>query len=773
MSVPARLQPFLFAGSAVLVLACFVGYDLYRERERSIQESKASTANLTLLLAAHARQSLRRIEALLSDAANSLDADPARPIGASSAQLQLELNHHVAGDGLVSAVAWLDSDDRLRLSTSEGPTQELLTDWVQRLHRTPPGALTFGRLWREPSGRWRLPVGRRIATVDGRAAGSVVALLDPMALQPVLDAVDKGANGFVTLFLSDGWMVATSPRNEALFQTNWFETPMFKLHLPRARVGTVQQIVVRDGTERVYSYRALDEFPVVVSMGISMTDALAEWRVRAAWDGALLALVAAALSFGAAGMSRTYARREAAERASAEAARKTQAIVDHAADGIVTFDEGGVIESVNAAGAAMFGRAMADLAGRPVSVLLPAFAEPGSASRLGDERSGRAEQVAQHVDGNTFPVEIAVRRVSQGGHALRIALIRDITHQRTAQAKVAEARDEAQRSERFLQAITDNLPLRIAYVDRSLRYTFVNRAQRERFGLPREAIVGRTWQELTGSTIPPELAERIAAVLAGQDQRFEFKDVHNGQEWTFETHLIPDAGPDGHMRGFYVASADVTERHRQQDRIERALAERETLLREVYHRVKNNLQVVQSLLNLQRRTLPEGAARAALDDSVQRVYAMALVHEKLYQTGNLDAVPLDVYTRDLLDHVGESAGAAQRGIALGVEVDPIVASLEVAVPLGLLIAELVGNSLKHAYPAGRSGAVRVRLRREDGRVTLEVADDGTGLPPGFELGRSDSMGLQLAASLAAQLGGELRACNASGALFAATLSRLS
>ena len=121
MSVPARLQPFLFAGSAVLVLACFVGYDLYRERERSIQQSKASTANLTLLLAAHARQSLRRIEALLSDAANSLDADPARPIGASSAQLQLELNHHVAGDGLVSAVAWLDSDDRLRLSTSEDP----------------------------------------------------------------------------------------------------------------------------------------------------------------------------------------------------------------------------------------------------------------------------------------------------------------------------------------------------------------------------------------------------------------------------------------------------------------------------------------------------------------------------------------------------------------------------------------------------------------------------------------------------------------------------
>ena len=185
--------------------------------------------------------------------------------------------------------------------------------------------------------------------------------------------------------------------------------------------------------------------------------------------------------------------------------------------------------------------------------------------------------------------------------------------------------------------------------------------------------------------------------------------------------------------------------------------------------------------SLQRRALPEGEARAALDQSIRRVHAMALVHEKLYQAGTLSAVSLHDYTHKLLRHLGETGGASDRGITLRADIDSVEADLETAVPYGLLVAELVGNTLKHAFPGQRGGEVCVSLRRGNGEegekgekagVTLCVADDGVGLPAGFDITQSLSMGLQLASSLATQLGGTLQARNEAGAVFTVQLKRL-
>lgn len=209
---------------------------------------------------------------------------------------------------------------------------------------------------------------------------------------------------------------------------------------------------------------------------------------------------------------------------------------------------------------------------------------------------------------------------------------------------------------------------------------------------------------------------------------------------------------------------------RQQQRLEHALHEKETLLKEVYHRVKNNLQVVQSLLALQRRSVPEGPARAALDDSVQRVRAIALVHEKLYQSGNLASVSLPEYTRDLLFQIGEVAG--QRHIALKADIEVEHAGLDGAIPFGLLVAELVSNAYKHGFKGRSEGEIHVLLRSGEGGARLSVSDDGIGLPAGFSLAESHAMGLQLAASLARQLGGELKVDSEHGTCFSAILKRL-
>ena len=225
--------------------------------------------------------------------------------------------------------------------------------------------------------------------------------------------------------------------------------------------------------------------------------------------------------------------------------------------------------------------------------------------------------------------------------------------------------------------------------------------------------------------------------------------------------------------GYAKVTRDLTEQKRQQDEIERALAEKETLLKEVYHRVKNNLQVVQSLLTLQRHALSEGPARAALQDSVQRVRAMALVHEKLYQSGNLAAVSLATYTDDLMRQISETHGAAGLKIELHTDIASIETGLDSAVPFGLLLTELVTNSFKHAFPERRSGEIRVRLVRQKDGDLLTVSDDGIGFPAGFDPHtQTVSMGFQLANGLARQLGGELEARSDGGAVLSAVLTRL-
>jgi PAS domain S-box-containing protein len=209
------------------------------------------------------------------------------------------------------------------------------------------------------------------------------------------------------------------------------------------------------------------------------------------------------------------------------------------------------------------------------------------------------------------------------------------------------------------------------------------------------------------------------------------------------------------ITGFLAIASDIADRKQKERAIAAALAEKEVLLKEVYHRVKNNLQVITSLFNLQLRTLPEGAARVALKESADRVRVMALVHEKLYQSTDLSSIELDGYIQDLCQQLGSAAGAAQRGIIMLTEVEPVQIGLETAVPLGLLLNELISNSLKHGFPEGQSGVITVRLAHigED-KVVLEVADNGVGFPAGLDVHASPSLGLKLVAMLSDQLRGE-------------------
>lgn len=200
---------------------------------------------------------------------------------------------------------------------------------------------------------------------------------------------------------------------------------------------------------------------------------------------------------------------------------------------------------------------------------------------------------------------------------------------------------------------------------------------------------------------------------------------------------------------------DITESKKAEEMLRSSLRERESLLKEVHHRVKNNLQVVVSLLRLESgRSVP--AARAVLKDMQDRIQAMALLHQTLYRTGDFARVDLAAYLSRVSTQLCRTHLPADSPVVLELDLLPVHLGLDHAIPCGLIANELVSNSLKHAFPDGRAGVIRVSLRRTvEGDVRFEVSDTGIGLPSDFVSRKADSLGLQLVGDLARQLGGAL------------------
>ncbi len=221
---------------------------------------------------------------------------------------------------------------------------------------------------------------------------------------------------------------------------------------------------------------------------------------------------------------------------------------------------------------------------------------------------------------------------------------------------------------------------------------------------------------------------------------------------------------------------ELEERKRAQDALRSSLQEKDALLKEVHHRVKNNMQVVSSLLNLQLDFLPDAQARPFIVDTQSRIAAMALVHEKLYQSDDLAWVDFADYLRELTENLAASFSPSASEIRFTLEADEIRLAIDAAIPCGLIINELVSNAYKHAFPDGRTGAVNVVLkRRSPGFIVMRVADTGRGIPLGLDLRRTESLGMQLVFTLAQQIQGEIeiKSSPGEGTVFELTVPEIS
>jgi len=199
---------------------------------------------------------------------------------------------------------------------------------------------------------------------------------------------------------------------------------------------------------------------------------------------------------------------------------------------------------------------------------------------------------------------------------------------------------------------------------------------------------------------------------------------------------------------------DINGNRRYQEKLQQMIEEKDILFRELHHRVKNNMQIVSSMLQLQEEYITDEVVLSALHDCEQRIDSMALVHETLYRTESLAGIPFGDYLENLAIAVTEGF-ATVRDIRTEIDVGNIRLSLDTAVTIGLIINELMVNSMKYAFVDRPSGLITIRLTCDDGGCIMRYSDDGVGLPPGFDIEKISSLGMRLVRILAKQIRGQL------------------
>lgn len=290
------------------------------------------------------------------------------------------------------------------------------------------------------------------------------------------------------------------------------------------------------------------------------------------------------------------------------------------------------------------------------------------------------------------------------------------------------------------------------------------------------ALLGYQESELVGQPVemifvPEEAADlkrtqleqlRTAGFVRDAEVTLVTKDARRVPV-SFSLSIVRDR--DGTEQGVVYVIRDLTERKLAEQQIRRALREKEALLKEIHHRVKNNLQIISSLLKLQVDATTDERAIEALRESQNRIYSMAFVHEMLYRSEDLAEVDVTRLTTRLAHSLLGAYSGNRRAVTLKMNLDEVSLGIDAAIPCSLIINELVTNALKHAFPPGRTGEICIDLQSSDGQIILTVSDNGIGLPPEIKVHEAESLGLQLVNTLTEQLEGSLDIDRRSGTSF--------
>ena len=466
-------------------------------------------------------------------------------------------------------------------------------------------------------------------------------------------------------------------------------------------------------------------------------------------------------------------------------------------EALYIIDADGHIQFCNAALAQLTGYPGEALLGRPSLDLYAPEDRPAGLERR--TRAFRREPVPSLLeatllrhDGARLPVELSLTSLRREGQVVRrVTVLRDISARKHAEAALRAS------EERFRLLVDGVEDYAIYLLDREGHVATWNTGAERIKGYTAAEVLGRPFSQF----FPPDEQARGTpaklldlAVREGHYVGEGWRVRKDGSQFWASVVITPLRAADGELRGFAKVTRDITERraaeqalqaanaqleHRVAERtaelealtarLETSLREKEVLFREIHHRVKNNLQVVSSLLSAQSATVEHPAVHEFVQESERRLQAMSLVHETLYQSHDIAQVPLAAYVEALSQQLAHAYGVDPGHLAVQTEeVEGVVLPLDTAIPCGLILSELLSNGLKHAFPGGAVGDVTVTLTHTQDHLTLRVRDSGCGFPEHLDFRQTESLGLQLVGALTEQLAGTIVLESTEGTAFTVT-----
>ncbi|MCI0449426.1 MAG: PAS domain S-box protein [Chlorobi bacterium] len=365
-------------------------------------------------------------------------------------------------------------------------------------------------------------------------------------------------------------------------------------------------------------------------------------------------------------------------------------------------------------------------------------------------------QISPVIDENGMPI-------------CMVAIEEDITEKKRRDKQLEDSLHEKETMLKEIRKLSEAIKqnpngLMITRLDATIEY--VNPAFCEQSGYSLEECIGKHPMLLLRGEVDPEIGRDIGMTLgSGNVWKGEFRNKKkNGEVYWSSVQIGPIKDEAGNTVNCVGIEQDITEKKQKDKQLEETLLEKEVMLKEIHHRVKNNLQIVLSLLKMQAETYRSTETINALKTSRNRINSMALVHENLYQSKEITKVDLNSYVNTLVRNIFYTYGVAEDKIRFRSEIeDKIEFGLDTSIPLGLLINEAVSNSLKHGFPDGRKGEILLECRKKGDGYSLRIKDTGVGLPKNLEPEKLNSLGMQLIQILCSQLDGELNMNGTTGA----------
>lgn len=378
-------------------------------------------------------------------------------------------------------------------------------------------------------------------------------------------------------------------------------------------------------------------------------------------------------------------------------------------------------------------------------------------------------------DGEIFIsfLSASVLRNTQGKIIGTMGISRDITESLKSQQKIRE-------QDAKIRSIFDNAANMLIWtIDRNYELLSFNHnfTQVLKTYFDIEPKIGMSMADIVKPLLSKELfdysIQSFEKTFSGNTSELEgpFKTKNNQTIW-IETFLNPILMEDGSINEISCISHEITEKKASESQIRQSLKEKEVLLKEVHHRVKNNLQVISSILNLQSSYVKDDQILSILRESQNRIKSMSYIHESLYQTKNFSSINFSEYIVNLSNNLFHSYQIFDNFIELKLKVEPVNLNLDQAIPCGLIVNELITNALKYAFKGKKSGEIFIGITEKGKTISIRIEDNGAGLPKGFNYLKTETLGLQLVVTLVEQLDGQLELKSEKGTKYLITFDKL-